>query len=300
MSENEPNLGKIIGICIGAAIGLVVVIVVLSKITGGSKKNNEHAATAVVTTAEATSDSTSEADLTQTSEQGAEAADGSSSPEAGSDAGEASSDTAGSGIPGSGLPGSSLPGTSETASSEGGAPESSGLPGTERLDRGDSADESSGSGDASETPVASDFSWFDSIAGGSVKADDYFKDAAVVSGSSRCEGDWKAYIRGIPGEKSSKGRHFLNVKLESSGRTASVSLIWGTYEEMDGGSSKDETGLENTKFSGTWDAKEETMTATGTVGQLYIGGFVRSGGKVYGFGVLQAKDGTKDYLILMR
>lgn len=249
----ESGSGKIIGISIGAAVGLIVLILFAHKLTGGNKRTAEPAPTAA-TEVSVTEPAAQEASTESPTEEEA--------------------------------PEETEPASSTEASSE---PETAPEPAEEET-----------ASDPSAVPVSSEFTWFDNIADGASKPDDFFTDAKVLSGADNMDGMWKAYLRSIPGEKSSEGRHFLNVKLESSGKNVTAALKWGVYENLNGDPAQDESTLGDTEFTGTWDAAEETITATGTVGKLYVGGFVKQDGKEYGFGVLQANDGTKDYLIFMR
>ena len=301
-SDKEPAIGKIIGISVGAAAGLIIAIILISKVTGGRSRTDTatDTATAVVTTAEATTEASDSADVSSvdasaeassdtdtssSSDVTSSALPGSGSEEDSSSAGESPGDVSGDDTGSGSLPGGGLPTSADSDSSDA---------------SGSASEATSVYTDPSGVPTSAEFTWFDNIAGGSTKPDDYFTSASVLSGSTQLGGTWKAYLRSIPGEKSSEGRHYLNVELESTGRSVVATLKWGTYEDLNGGSLQDESSLDSTKFTGTWDASEETITATSSVGQLYIGGFAKSGETSYGFGVLQATDGTKDYLILMR
>ena len=258
----EPDVGKIIGISVGAAVALIVIILIAHKVTGGNRRTDPAQASNAAT------------DMTVT---------------------ELSTDT-----PGSGEESSEAAEAESTEPEQTVAEESTEAASAEEPEVQEEPQEESASDDPSAVPVSSEFTWFDNIADGASKADDYFTDAKVMSGADNMDGMWKAYLRSIPGEKSSEGRHFLNVKLESSGKNVTATLKWGVFESLNGDPAQDESSLGDTELTGTWDAGEETITATGTVGKLYVGGFVKYEDKEYGFGVLQANDGTKDYLIFMR
>ena len=145
-----------------------------------------------------------------------------------------------------------------------------------------------------ERPDAGDFGWYDEICESGRLPDS----ARLITDGDAVIGSWKGYIyydfRDVDGTEADE---YLNATITVSGGTGTLLLDW--YQiTWNGEAPTDESGDEDTLFTGTWADGELNVDGHVPIHLLYF--FRTDGTQQYAFGTVELADGATGYIALVR
>lgn len=145
-----------------------------------------------------------------------------------------------------------------------------------------------------ERPDLGDFLWYTE----SVFYEGPPTEAAPIEQFDAVTGGWKALILYDPENTvGSSAMEFLNIDISGAQGSVKLTLDWYLIFWSDAGESIDETGDEDTIFTGAWE--NGSLWASGA-GTIRLSDFYTMNGSQYAIGTLDASDGTPAYIALVR
>jgi hypothetical protein len=111
-------------------------------------------------------------------------------------------------------------------------------------------------------------------------------------------GGWKALILYDPNnEYDSNAMEFLNINLAGTEDDLSLTFDWYLIYWSNEGESLDETGMEDTVFSGKWESSGLWASGAGTIRLTH---FYEQNQKQYAVGTMDTPDGIPAFIALVR
>lgn len=145
-----------------------------------------------------------------------------------------------------------------------------------------------------ERPDLEDFLWYTE----DVLYNGVPSDGNTIGKMSPLIGGWKALILYDPNnEFDSNAMEFLNISLAGTEDDLSLTFDWYMIYWSNEGESLEETGLEDTVFSGKWE--NDGLWASGA-GAIHLTQFYEQNGKQYAVGTMDTPDGTPALVALVR
>lgn len=145
-----------------------------------------------------------------------------------------------------------------------------------------------------ERPSLEDFLWYSE----GVRYEGIPAEAASIDSVEAVSGGWKALIIYDPDNAYDSGAtEFLNMTLDGGAESIRLTLDWYQIFWSSDGSSHDESQMEDTVFSGSWDSGG--LSASGA-GSIHINDFYELNGRQYAVGSMDTPDGIPALVALVR
>lgn len=145
-----------------------------------------------------------------------------------------------------------------------------------------------------ERPNLEDFLWYTE----DVLYNGIPSDVNTISKMSPLTGGWKALILYDPNnEYDSNAMEFLNINLAGTEDDLSLTFDWYLIYWSNEGESLDETGMEDTVFSGKWESSGLWASGAGTIRLTHL---YEQNQKQYAVGTMDTPDGIPAFIALVR
>ncbi len=155
-------------------------------------------------------------------------------------------------------------------------------------------EETSVSLSAGERPDLEDFLWYID----EVVYDGVPYDANIIDDIGPLNGGWKALIIYDPdNEYDSSAMEFLNIAIEGTAESLSLTLDWYQIFWANESEFFDETDMEDSVFFGMWENGGLWASGAGTI---HLTQFYELNGKQYAVGTMDTPDGTPALVALVR